>query len=223
MASLAYDIASHSLPQRAAPSRQSRYRDSHARILKAAFDCALFSQDGQPSIDAVARLSGVSRPTVYAHFATKDELIQAAFEHVLRPLAANLASARLWARWDQDVVSAYAAAVTGHLLDERYESAARAMLIAPHDRPWLDRLIETYLRQPQRLTFEAVVRRAASLYGRQAALHPEAYLGFFTNLEGRLVLPRLMRGRRQSDAAEARSTVETELHKAVSACLAVNG
>lgn len=61
----------------------------HQRVLRAA--CDLFLENGyQVSMEAVAQRAGVSKQTVYAHFASKDGLFRAAIEALVQPLHASL-------------------------------------------------------------------------------------------------------------------------------------
>ncbi len=53
-----------------------------AAILDAALDC--LSRDPQASIADIARAAGVGRVTLYGHFASRAELIDAAFVYALR-------------------------------------------------------------------------------------------------------------------------------------------
>lgn len=59
------------------------------RILDAA--CELFLENGyQVGMDAVAHRAGVSKQTVYAHFACKDALFRAAAQAMIAPLQAGM-------------------------------------------------------------------------------------------------------------------------------------
>jgi AcrR family transcriptional regulator len=53
---------------------------SRARIINATIECLGTVGAENTSISAVAERAGVSRPTVYAHFANRDELLSAALE-----------------------------------------------------------------------------------------------------------------------------------------------
>lgn len=55
--------------------------DLRAKIIDAAVGCLATLGYEHLSISAVADRAGVSRPTVYAHFGTREELISAAIEH----------------------------------------------------------------------------------------------------------------------------------------------
>ena len=68
---------------RRVPDRQRAIADRNmAAILDAAE--ALFQDRAQVSISAVAKLAGVSRVTVYAHFPTWEALLEAAVERAVR-------------------------------------------------------------------------------------------------------------------------------------------
>jgi AcrR family transcriptional regulator len=65
--------------------------------LKAILDAAerLLSRGEQPTIMAVAREAGVSRPTVYAHFPDRPALIAGLVDRTVREAMAAIASARV--------------------------------------------------------------------------------------------------------------------------------
>jgi AcrR family transcriptional regulator len=61
------------------------------RIVEATLSC--LRRDGVPgtSISAIARESGISRPTIYAHFGDVDEVVHAAVEHAALEITARIA------------------------------------------------------------------------------------------------------------------------------------
>ena len=76
---------------RRVPDRQRAIADRNvAAILDAAE--ALFQDRAQVSISAVAKLAGVSRVTVYAHFPTWEALLEAAVERAVRQTMSALAA-----------------------------------------------------------------------------------------------------------------------------------
>jgi AcrR family transcriptional regulator len=65
----------------------------HRRVLQAA--CTLFLKNGyRVSMNSVAHEAGVSKQTVYAHFANKEALFEAAIGELMHPLHASLAPSR---------------------------------------------------------------------------------------------------------------------------------
>jgi TetR/AcrR family transcriptional regulator, mexCD-oprJ operon repressor len=72
-------------------------RATAERNLRAILDAAerLLERSAQVSIAAVATESGVSRVTVYAHFATLEQLLEAVVERAVRHAAAALDAAEL--------------------------------------------------------------------------------------------------------------------------------
>ena len=56
---------------------------------------ALLEHDPRPSFVEIARDAGVSRPTLYAHFPTREELITAVVRHAVERTAADFEAARL--------------------------------------------------------------------------------------------------------------------------------
>lgn len=79
--------------------RQQQLRDTRQvtaeRNLEAILDAAerLLQRGEQPNISAVAVAAGVSRPTVYAHFADRAQLVEALVERTVRSTMAAIESA----------------------------------------------------------------------------------------------------------------------------------
>ncbi|WP_083844645.1 TetR/AcrR family transcriptional regulator [Hydrocarboniphaga effusa] len=72
-------------PEREAPSR-GRPKDQDKRLAVLESAKTLFSRDGleSTSMEAIAKLAGVSKVTLYSHFVDKDELFREAVEQVCR-------------------------------------------------------------------------------------------------------------------------------------------
>src|SRR4051812_27478544 len=62
-------------------------------ILDAAL--ALYADEAKPSFVQIARAAGVSRPTLYAHFPTREDLAVAVVRRAVERTAADFAAARL--------------------------------------------------------------------------------------------------------------------------------
>jgi TetR/AcrR family transcriptional regulator, mexCD-oprJ operon repressor len=77
--------------------RPDRRRATAERNVKAILDAAegLLRDGEQPSVSAVAARAGVSRPTVYAHFADRERLITALVERAVTRTIDALAAAEL--------------------------------------------------------------------------------------------------------------------------------
>jgi len=71
-----------------AREQRSDARRNRTAILDAALDC--LARDPQASIIDIAQAAGVGRVTLYGHFATRSQLIEAAFVHALRQAEATL-------------------------------------------------------------------------------------------------------------------------------------
>ncbi|HWC82082.1 MAG TPA: helix-turn-helix domain-containing protein [Pseudonocardiaceae bacterium] len=80
-------------PARDPQQRDTRHRDprldrSRTAILDAATELLLQGDIGQVTIEAITARSGVARSTLYRHFPTITEVLAAAFQRTLPPLAA---------------------------------------------------------------------------------------------------------------------------------------
>lgn len=73
------------------PSRRADARRSRAAILEAAVD--LLNTDPDASLGAVASAAGVTRQTVYAHFASRDQLLLATVDKITEEAVAAMAAA----------------------------------------------------------------------------------------------------------------------------------
>ncbi|HEY3951828.1 MAG TPA: TetR/AcrR family transcriptional regulator [Streptosporangiaceae bacterium] len=100
-------------------ARRRRQRSDARQSIAAVVDAAIQTLAGRPdaSMDEIARAAGVSRQTVYAHFPTRDALIDAVIEHASTEFTALLDSVDL----DRDPP---AQALT-RLLDAGWQVAAR--------------------------------------------------------------------------------------------------
>jgi len=76
------------------PRNQRRTRgpaaDTHERLLAGTLHCLRTGGIERTTIAAVSRASGVSRPTIYAHFASLDDLIHEAVQSAAVDLSARL-------------------------------------------------------------------------------------------------------------------------------------
>jgi AcrR family transcriptional regulator len=81
-------IANRSARPYTSQLRAVQVQETRARILDATVPL-MTRGIARLSIPAIAREAGVSVPTVYRHFATKQELIEAIYPHVLRRVAVN--------------------------------------------------------------------------------------------------------------------------------------
>lgn len=78
---------------RSGPRRRADARRSIAAILDAAI--RLLSERPQASVEEVAHVAGVSRQTVYAHFASREALVRAVHDRALADAVAAIDAAEL--------------------------------------------------------------------------------------------------------------------------------
>lgn len=97
------------------------------RLLDAAIESASLFGLSKLSMSDVARRAGVSRPTLYKHFGSKDELVAAAVGREAERLIESVLAAL-------DGVDAF---------DEALEIVVRATLVAARSHPLLDRIVRT--------------------------------------------------------------------------------
>jgi len=81
----------HGQTAEARPRRRADAERSIARILEAAVDC--LSRNPEASMADIARHAGVVRATIYAHFATRESLLEAVTDHAIADVAGVIASA----------------------------------------------------------------------------------------------------------------------------------
>jgi AcrR family transcriptional regulator len=128
--------------------------DRQQRVLQAA--CNLFLKDGyRVSMGAVAREAGVSKQTVYAHFANKDALFHAAVQQLVLPLHASLGPEP---RSLAATLTALAKAHQAHVMDQDNVALGR-MLIA--EAPRFPAAARTFYRT----AIDAVATRLARVMG----------------------------------------------------------
>ncbi len=79
-------------PQEVAPrSGRGPAPQTRSRIIDATLECLRAGGVPAVTISAIARTSGISRPTVYAHFADVPELVHAAVEHAALEITGRIA------------------------------------------------------------------------------------------------------------------------------------
>jgi AcrR family transcriptional regulator len=143
-------------------ARRRRQRSDARQSIVAVVDAAIQTLAGRPdaSVDEIARAAGVSRQTVYAHFPTRDALIDAVIEHASTELTALLDSVDL----DRDPP---ALALT-RLLDAGWQITARYPFLwlqpsvdpakdAGRHAPVLDRMLDIVRRGQASGDFDASV------------------------------------------------------------------
>jgi AcrR family transcriptional regulator len=78
---------SASVSQRGAPDRKDeRVRRTRLRIDAAFIELLHRRAYGNIRVSEIVRKAGVGRPTFYAHYATKDDLLRSQFERIIAPL-----------------------------------------------------------------------------------------------------------------------------------------
>lgn len=145
-----------------AQARRRRQRSDARQSVAAVLDAAIQVLAGRPdaSMDEIARAAGVSRQTVYAHFPSRDALIDAVIE---------LASAEFTSLLDSlDLDQAPPAQALTRLLDAGWQVAARYPFLwlqpavdsgkdAERHAPVLDRMLDIVRRGQASGDFDASV------------------------------------------------------------------
>jgi AcrR family transcriptional regulator len=145
-----------------AKARRRRQRSDARQSIGAVLDAAVRTLAGRPdaSVDEIARAAGVSRQTVYAHFPSRDALIDAVTEQ---------ASAEFTALLDGlDLSQAPPAQALTRLLDAGWQTAARYPFLwlqpavdpgkdAARHAPVLDRMLDIVRRGQASGDFDASV------------------------------------------------------------------
>jgi TetR/AcrR family transcriptional regulator, mexCD-oprJ operon repressor len=132
-----------SAPNRADALRRDVAHRNEAAILDAAL--AHLERDPKASLVEIAKAAGVSRPTLYAHFPTREDLIEAAVRRALDQTLRDLAAA--------EVDSDSAVEALGRLITAGWRGLARNLAIA---RLALDGLPSERLRQAHAAALEPV-------------------------------------------------------------------
>lgn len=104
--------------------REQQTEETRGRILDAALR-VMADGFASVSIPAVAREAGVSVPTVYRHFATKQELLAALYPHIVRRAGLNELTPPQTLDGIRDGIRSYAA----HL--DAFDDLARAAIASP--------------------------------------------------------------------------------------------
>ncbi len=122
-------------PRRSPRSDALRNRDA---IIEAAVDC--FSREPNASMADIARAAGVGRVTLYGHFSSRDELLEATLERVIDRSEAELAALDLSgdpvAALDRLVRRSWRIVDTFHrLLGVAEEALSNERILAHHRQP----------------------------------------------------------------------------------------
>src|SRR5919108_4703862 len=108
-------------------------RATAERNVEAILDAAeaLLARGAAASTSAVAAQAGVSRVTVYAHFATREALLEAVVERVVRRATAAIAAARIETGTPLEALERLVAAAWGELERNRVVAQAASEQLSP--------------------------------------------------------------------------------------------
>jgi AcrR family transcriptional regulator len=135
---------------RKAPNRADELRRKVAeQNITAILDATLsqLERDPRPSLVEIARAAGVSRPTLYAHFPTREDLVEAAVKRALEQTERDIAAA--------NVDDGFATEALRRLVSAAWRSLARNLTIA---RLALDLLPPGRLRQVHQAALDPLRR-----------------------------------------------------------------
>jgi AcrR family transcriptional regulator len=118
------------------PARKSNRRGEGARLRDEIVQAAIrlveeYSDLGGTTLRAVARRAGITAPSIYAHFGTLDDVIDAVVASIFEELARNLERDL---RGDEDPRSAVACPVSGYVSFGAGNPRLYRLLFS-HDRP----------------------------------------------------------------------------------------
>ena len=142
------DAATPGTPNRADELRRRVAERNVAAILDATL--AQLERDPKPSLAAVAKAAGVSRPTLYAHFPTREDLVEAAVKRALDETQREIAAA--------GIDDGPAAEALHRLITTGWRALARHLAIA---RLALDMLPPERLRQAHQAALDPLRRLIA--------------------------------------------------------------
>lgn len=189
-----------------APPSEDPRRAIAERNAEAILDAAerLLQSRAQPSISAVAAEAGVSRPTVYAHFADRERLLEALVERAVRRATAALEASepdrgpamealrRLVASsWqeighNEDIGRASATELSAEAMRRAHESA-RAVLARLVERGRQEGAFRTDVPSAWLVTGALALTHAAAEAVREGELEPDTALSVLTTSVDRLV------------------------------------
>jgi TetR/AcrR family transcriptional regulator len=108
-------------------------RERRAQIVAATVSLVAEEGHAAASLSRIARAAGVAKGTVVYHFATKDAVLHAAYEHALTALVTDVA-AQVEAAPAREAPSVYVRAMIGHLTarPEHAHTIAQARLHEAH-------------------------------------------------------------------------------------------
>jgi AcrR family transcriptional regulator len=135
-------------PNRADELRRNVAERNIAAILDATL--AQVERDPKPSLAAIAKAAGVSRPTLYAHFPTREDLVEATLKRSLDEAQREIAAA--------DIDDGPAAEALQRLITTGWRALARHLATA---RLALDVLPPERLRQAHQAAFDPLRRLIA--------------------------------------------------------------
>lgn len=130
-----------------------RITRTHAAVMDAATDLLVEGGPGALTMDAVVARSGVAKSTLYRHWATRDDLVAAVFEHcapTLDPIPEGAGC--------EESLRVLARSVRRALADEHWSRLAPAMLMLSSEHADLA-TVDNRLKRAQHEQLEGVLRQ----------------------------------------------------------------
>jgi AcrR family transcriptional regulator len=182
-----------------APQRRRRRRADAERSIAAILDAAVrvFGERPEASIEEIADAAGVTRPTVYAHYPSRQALLGAALDHVTDEVVAAIDAA--------DLDHGPPTAALQRFLTVGWQAVERYPLLLRTPTMQLDPQAERVRHEPIQGRLERLVRRGQKAGDFDRRLSP-TWLAAITVVLGHTAIEHVVAGRMTADEATTAMT-----------------